>query len=267
MLVLLKKASGEYKLTDIEPEEISFVDRPANRRPFIIVKRDGDTGGHTMANLKLTTDEKEKFAKAMLEIKDRVENIDKTITDAEEAEDIANSDRAGIETLVAALTESLQALVKKKDPEPAPAPAEKQAVTCPKCGWKGELPATGKCPKCETVLKGDDKEKEAEKYAQEKRFKEVKDELARVNETLAELTKKEKPPADPPKAEGMDEVKKSLENITKRIADIEKAAPETVGSSQKPKEGDNTEKDVWGSDDMSLELAEEEEAKAAAKKK
>lgn len=46
-----KDAQAEAMLRDIRPEELSFVDRAANRRQFLLVKR--GSGGTTMGDLKL----------------------------------------------------------------------------------------------------------------------------------------------------------------------------------------------------------------------
>jgi len=265
MLVLLKKSSGEFELTDIEPEEISFVDRPANKRKFVVVKRDGESGGQIMP-LKLTKDEKEMLAKAMLTIKDRTEHIDKAIADAEEVDEVEKSDRAGIETLVAALEESLQALKKKADdPTPPPAPESKQQVQCANCQWKGEMPADGICPKCGASLKkeGDAKGGEDTK----KQYDEVKTELAKITEALAALkTQAASPAPDADVKKSIDAIAKSVDATAERVTKIEKSLPSYVASNQPPDEADKPNKGVWAQD-MAVELAEEEARKAAAAQK
>lgn len=257
----MKKADGEFELTDIEVEEISFVDRPANKRKFPVVKRDGETGGIAMT-LKLTKDEKVAMAKAMLEIKDRVEHIDKAVGEAEEVEEVNKSDRAGIDVLVKALEESLQVLKKKDDDPPK---TDKQQVECPSCHWKGEMPEDGKCPKCEAALKKDG-DADKDKAEQAKRYGEVKDKLTEVTATLARLKAENKPsPAiTSDAAEKIAKTEREIEDIKKRIADVEKGKPEVVGSQQTQNEGGGATGDIWAADDMSREIADEEEA---AKKK
>lgn len=256
---LVRKADGEYELTDIEPDEISFVDRPANKRKFVVVKRDGDNTGGTAMALKLTKDEKETLAKAMLIIKDRTEHLDKAIADAEETEDVEKSDRSGVDTLLAALIESLAPLQKKAaDPE-AP-PAQPAQVQCKACQWKGEMPEDGNCPRCGKALKGEAAKEDTAKAM----YDEMKAELAKVTEEIAKL--RTPPVADPlkvtpPVVPADDKVQKALDAMEKRMEKIEKALPTVVGSSQLQDEGNTKGKKKWPAD-LAAEVAREKAAKA-----
>lgn len=280
MWIPILKANGEYELTDIEPDEISFVDRAANKKKFLVVKRDGNHGGHAM-NLKLTKDEKAAMVKAMQEIMDRAEHMQKGVTDAEEVEAVEKSDREGLDVLVDALVESLQAIKKKKadgDPAPAgdkpPKPTEKM-VECPSCGWKGEQPEDGKCPKCGAAIKGEkDKGKDGDKDKDmAKRMDELKKAIADLTTQVEKLKTPAPapagdtpPPADPPAGDA-DKVKKELDAIKKRQDEIEKNMPDFVASGQQepgsdPEPGDE---DKWPAD-LAEDLKEKEEKKTEDKK-
>jgi hypothetical protein len=70
-------ADADAVLTDIDVEEVSFVDRPANKRRFLIVKR-----GSIM---KLTATAKEALVKALSEALEGLVTVSTTVKDAEES--------------------------------------------------------------------------------------------------------------------------------------------------------------------------------------
>ncbi len=72
-------ADAEAVLTDIDVEEVSFVDRPANKRRFLIVKR-----GNIM---RLTATAKESLVKTLSEVLEGLVTVSTAVKDAEESDE------------------------------------------------------------------------------------------------------------------------------------------------------------------------------------
>jgi ssDNA-binding Zn-finger/Zn-ribbon topoisomerase 1 len=129
----------EFHLIDIEPEELSLVDRGANRKRFNVIKRDN------IMKAKMTKERLDELKKIADELKVRAGTLVETVDGAEEVEKADGADESEVMTQARALHEVLGRIVKAE-------PKEGEAK-CPKCGYIGEPDKDGKCPKCGAVMK------------------------------------------------------------------------------------------------------------------
>lgn len=195
-------------LTEIEPEEVSFVDRAANRKKFIVVKRDGGT------TMKLKKEEKEKLLAALDDTKDRVDHLKKEVGGAEEVED-GQVEKASLDTLLRALAENVSGLGK--------ADVGKAKVTCAECGWSGEMPDDKKCPKCGAKLMAKGTPEPQEKGGEPQGQPEGK-------EPAPDSGKKQEDPPAPAAGPSKDDLQKALEEFAEATKRLVNGVPPAAGA-------------------------------------
>lgn len=118
------RTDEEYELTDIEPEEVSFVDRAANRKKhFHIIKREGEM------TIKLTQQRKEALKKTLDEIQGRVTHLSQAVEAAAVVEKEDEEALDEVKTLMQAMYEIALPFVSTGGQ--APQTQDPAAVTAP----------------------------------------------------------------------------------------------------------------------------------------
>jgi peptidoglycan hydrolase CwlO-like protein len=131
------------ELTDIEPEEVSLVDRAANKKKFLVVKRDAE--GATEMAIKMTAAKKKDLTKALAEMATRIGHLQGSVEKAEEVADEKDEQTDEMKTLMKALHEVVAPFVTEKKDPPKPKDEEAPAADAGACAKppvkKDEAPA------------------------------------------------------------------------------------------------------------------------------